>query len=409
MTQREKLLAVAVGSLLSLFIVYYGYGRYASAVRQRSDTLQKVRSNLDTLEIQVAKGAQAARQIKRLQLRSLPADRDYARTAYQQWLLDLVDRVGLENPSVRSPISRPIRDQSYERLKFEIDADATLPQVVDFLQNFYAAGDLHRIVQFTLNPIKGTRKLNLLLSVEGIIVPGTTRMSVADIPSYRRSHDNDSIPSSEALAQQIVLRNLFAPPNHPPRLEAPATRRIVRGRREEIQLQANDPDKLDSLSFAIQGEAPQGIDIDPAKGVLRILADKTGTVPVTVLVRDDGLPAQQATATIQLQIVDPPPPTREVDRRPGPPKFDEAQFTFLVATVETPGGPEAWFNIRTQGQTLKLQQGDHLQVGSVDAILQSIGNGEATLATDNGLLQLRIGENLGRAQPVDVANRPTVK
>ncbi len=130
---------------------------------------------------------------------------------------------------------------------------------------------------------------------------------------------------------------------------------------------------------------------------------------MTVLVRDDGLPAQQATATIQLQIVDPPPPTREVDRRPGPPKFDEAQFTFLVATVETPGGPEAWFNIRTQGQTLKLQQGDHLQVGSVDAILQSIGNGEATLATDNGLLQLRIGENLGRAQPVDVANRPTVK
>ncbi len=101
-----------------------------------------------------------------LELRSLPANAELASSVYQAWLLNVVTRLGLGNPTVDS--STPTDEGAFLRLRFNIRGKANLRQFTKLLYEFFQAGHLHKITQISLTPTGGSDKLDLVVGIEAL-------------------------------------------------------------------------------------------------------------------------------------------------------------------------------------------------------------------------------------------------
>lgn len=105
----------------------------------------------------------------------------------------------------------------------------------------------------------------------------------------------------------------------------------------------------------------------------------------------------------------PPPPPRperpKVVRRdpppkPSPPPFDDAKHAQLTGIV---GGtrPEAWVIVRTTGETLRLHEGDELEVGLLKGRVQAVLPHEREIVVeseDGGVWRAGLGDKLRDAE-----------
>ena len=214
LNKRERILAAVTGTLMLLFVGKFLF----SAVSGRLDSLQARRDAL-VAEVQkkkarVARGRRATARISDWQRRSLPVDREMARSLYQNWLLGLVDKVKLHHARVESGEARSRRD-IYWRLSFTIRGQGSLEQLTQLLWDFYSAGHLQQIRRLSIKPIEDSSKLDLSLSIEALSLPGADNRD-------KLSAERPSQPLPGKLAdyrESIVGRNLFGsyvPPPPPP-------------------------------------------------------------------------------------------------------------------------------------------------------------------------------------------------
>lgn len=63
-----------------------------------------------------------------------------------------------------------------------------------------------------------------------------------------------------------------------------------------------------------------------------------------------------------------PPPIAKKDG----PEFDAARHAFLTAVLESGGRPQAWLNVRTSGELMKLHEGDTFKVGPLNGTITKI-------------------------------------
>jgi hypothetical protein len=99
----------------------------------------------------------------------------------------------------------------------------------------------------------------------------------------------------------------------------------------------------------------------------------------------------------------PRPPRPAVAKRESsaPPKFDDAEHAYFTAAVGNGQRMQAWINVRTTGETLRLGVGDPLKVGTLEGEVVSVDprrlvfkSGEKTLSIALGQ-SLRAGKELG--------------
>ena len=79
MNEREKNLVKIIGTMLVLYILWSGYGRYQSAVSQRTKQIEQLTSKQSELSEKVLMGAIADGAFGEYQARSLPSNPDTAR------------------------------------------------------------------------------------------------------------------------------------------------------------------------------------------------------------------------------------------------------------------------------------------------------------------------------------------
>jgi len=101
--------------------------------------------------------------------RSLPRVQNDAQSQYGFWLLELLQYSGLEQNSVNdAPPTRVLPGANYQ---FTIRCTGSLPQLSNFLFEFYYAPFLHRIASLTLTPTEGnTEKLTFSLTVNALVL-----------------------------------------------------------------------------------------------------------------------------------------------------------------------------------------------------------------------------------------------
>jgi Tfp pilus assembly protein PilO len=99
----------------------------------------------------------------------------------------------------------------------------------------------------------------------------------------------------------------------------------------------------------------------------------------------------------------PPEPPRVVrvepkadPRPPEPPKpsFDPAKHAFVTAILDVGGKPQVWIVVRTTGQTLKLQQGEPFEIGSVQGTIARINPRSLEIDVGGRRRSVALGANL---------------
>jgi hypothetical protein len=205
MTQREKILAGAVAGTAVLWGAMRGLERYRDAVAANESLASKAATALDDAEFAVQRGERAKRRLIDWSKRSLPTDRDVAKSLYQDWVRTQLTSAGLTVEQLADK-SYARRETHYGELSLEARATGTLDQFTDFLFKFYSGPHLHRISAATITPSENGAKLTAILGIDALILADSTRTKeLATGEGPKLPHTVDEFKSS------LTSRNLFAP------------------------------------------------------------------------------------------------------------------------------------------------------------------------------------------------------
>jgi hypothetical protein len=169
-------------------------------------------------------------------------------------------------------------------------------------------------------------------------------------------------------------------------------------------LKATDPDPLDRLEFQLLDGAPDGAQIqtrDDGTAELRWTPRENGDFKLHLQVQDDGLPRRSHDVTIPVRVSDPPAVSPEQAARAG--GFDHTRQTVLCGVLEMGNKRQAWFEVRTRGELLKIGEGEALRVDSFEAKVALIADDFVEMVAGERRLRLRVGQSLDLATAVDAS------
>lgn len=310
MQQRERLLLKITSVVALIAAAQFGFMFVQGAFEERQTRRDAIEQELEGKQAIILRGKRAQRKLKEWEHRSLPADLDQARSLYQNWLANAVERLRFDKAEVTSGPAMSKLD-IYNRLPFTVRGTGSLDQVTSLLYEFYKADHLHQIQRLQLTPVSGRvdrrpgpfgpgnaevdspgpSQFDLTLTIEALVLPGADR----------RDKLNDAV--SERLAWKeldeyripITERNLFAP--------------------------------------------------------------------------------YAARITI-----------------------DESREAYFTGITSDEGRLQAWLNLRGSGRTLKLSEGDNLDVGSLHGTVARIREQEIEIELDGKRRRISLGKSLADGQ-----------
>ncbi len=260
---REKKLAILVGVLaagMGLVLGVGGIGKALSSRRMQRDALAQ---NVQQMQFKIAKASLALEKFTEWERRSLPRDRELARTLYQNRLAATMAAAQLKNVQVEPGRNTQLRDV-YTKFPYVVRAQGKLGDLAQWLAAFYRADDLQQFRDLSLQP-STVGELQLTATIEALSLPAADRTDRLTTSTDGRIDEARAV----AATQLIAARNLFAPyvPPTPPR---PPVVDVA----PPPPPPAFDESKYTYLtSILFVGEEPQAwLNIRPTKQTLRLRA-----------------------------------------------------------------------------------------------------------------------------------------
>ncbi|KAA5543655.1 cadherin repeat domain-containing protein [Roseiconus nitratireducens] len=386
MNQRERILAILVGGLFVLGIGQWGFNKYRTAIDTRQNRLQSLEDQRMRLMEKQNQGALADRQMGEYLVRSVSSDTEQARSTYQRWLFDIVEKHNIRAAKVSADRITPVSDL-YHQMSFQLTGVAQMPQIIALIHDVQAKDYLHRIRELNIKPIKSGEGLSVDLMIDV--------MSLNDAPVDAVEPTTDSWrvdPKSVAYSEPILNRNLFEPPNKAPSYSGDRTLQATVGRNEAFPLAFKDPEGQ-TVTYELV-DAPDSVSLDPRSGTLRVQSDELKQFDVVVKAIDSGYPTRTVEQSLVVKIVEPPPKEEEPEVEP---EFDDAKQTYLTGLVQGANDWTAWMNVRTRGKTLKLRVGDEFEIGSVRGVVREINSDHVKIDIGDRTVTLTSGGTLKSA------------
>jgi len=208
---REKKLAIVVGALSALVVVWYAWSTYAEAVALREGQITALTSEVRRKQTLIAIGRANDARLTEWAERSLPSNPDAAASAYQSWIIGIAEDAGLSQAHI-APSRITKLPGLYAKLPFSFQAKGTLAQTSAWLAAFYRADHLHQLRDLSLTPSADGSGLTLNAGIEALAMEGAPRTDTLGTAAGARL---DEARGAE-LAAVITKRNLFAPYVPPP-------------------------------------------------------------------------------------------------------------------------------------------------------------------------------------------------
>ena len=402
MNKRERMLALLVGLSLLALAAFFGARKLNDSIRARRQQIaaaeKAVRDKTQVLRL----SAEPAGRLEDYQRRSLPSDLERARSLYQTWLLNLVKDAGFEDTQVSV---LPARSEKgvYHVLGFSVSGRGNMPKLVSFLHRFYSADLLHRVRRLHAKRVPGTKQLDLAVAIDAVSLPTADSADKLNEQAARKLAHGDLA----AYLEPILKRNLSGPANKEPTIELPKELTTYVGDRVAFAVKGQDPDKLDQISYGIEGNGLANAKIDAKSGEFQWPAEKIGDYEVVVAATDDGFPPKTARQTVKIRITERPPESAPPPAAAPKPSFDLAKFAFVTAITEADGKRQAWISLRAEGKLLKLFEGDEFKIGEVAVKITRIA--EKTIELDAAVLEKRLlvtlGQNLAEGRDLTDAGK----
>jgi hypothetical protein len=218
LSKREKRLAVVVGvvGLLAAVILLWQLGFAGES------SLGELQSRYDALSVKVEtrkkdleKAKRESRKLAEWQRRSLPSKVEIGRTLYQNWLRETVDKAKFRGTNINTDDGQS-RHGIYEELKYTVKAQATLPQLTQFLYDFYRAGHLHKISNLQITPLEKSGDLDLNITIQALALANADHSDKLTTEPGNRLQKK----TFDEYGKIIADRNIFAAYT-PPKPEAP--------------------------------------------------------------------------------------------------------------------------------------------------------------------------------------------
>jgi hypothetical protein len=298
MSQRERILAALVATLVLGWSAVALYGRYQDALEARQSELAEGQEQLALLKHSINRGERAVRQMEGWRERALPHNRQRALSLYKAWLLDKAKQAGLTVDDI-NPSARPTPSTAFSAIGYHIEGSGSLSSLVSFLYEFYRSPQLQQITRLRLTRPPGATQLQVSLEAEALLLPGATA--------------TDSLPPGES-------------------------KRL----------------KLASLA-----------------DYQKTLADRDLTTVYT-----------------------PPKPPEAKRDTPTPPTFDDAEHARFTGSVGTDNGLQAWINVLTTGEMLRVSAGDPVKVGTLEGQIVSIEPRSLIFESGGKKFRVAIGQYL---------------
>jgi hypothetical protein len=216
MNSREKMLVALVAGVVLLFGAKFAYDQIAGMFDENDKAVADINKKIDKSSADIAAGKKAAQRIAEWERRSLPSDRVQAPVKYNDWLVQLVSKHGFRGKDVHPVgmvgLATNTAALGYEKFGFEVKGltDITCKPLVDFLYEFYASNQLHKIKTLEFRPTSDSQ-LEVTMTVEAMLLPGATgsdgkprREKLSDVPPKTLTLGNVA-----AYEKSIAGRNFF--------------------------------------------------------------------------------------------------------------------------------------------------------------------------------------------------------
>lgn len=388
MNKRERILVLLVGLSLLALAAFFGARKVNEAIRARRQQIAAAEKAVKDKTQILRLSAEPAGRMEEYQRRSLPSDLERARSLYQTWLLNLVKDAGFEDTQVSV---LPARSEKgvYHVLGFSVSGRGNLPKMVSFLHRFYSADLLHRVRRLHVKRVPGTKQLDLAVAIDAVSLPTADSTDKLNEQAARQLAHGELT----AYLETILKRNLSGPANKEPTIEVPAELTKHVGDVVAFTVKGQDSDKLDQISYGIEGSGLANAKIDATSGAFQWPAEKIGEYEVVVAATDDGFPPKTGRQAVKIRITERPPEAPQETAAPKP-SFDLAKFAFVTAITEDAGKRQAWISLRAEGKLLKLFEGDEFQIGEVTVKITRIA--EKAVELDAAVLEKRLLVTLGQ-------------
>jgi len=387
MNSREKILAVGVGVIASLFVGKSVVSTVQSGFEKKKELIASLEKTESDQELELTAGKVAGLKLNKLVTKSLPRSEELAPAEYQKWLSELGEEAQLSAQILQNTGDNSEKG-SYHLYKFKLAGTGTIENATELLYGFYSKDYLHRIVQFELRPIPNSvepDQLNISLNCEVLA------LGIAKEKQESPGDSNRFSKSVDEYKQTILGRNLFAATNQPPKLATKGSASVIVGVPLKHTVEAQELDPKQRLTYELVGDVPQGLLIDKDTGSLTGSIKKIGEYKLDVQVTDNGIPRKSLQQSLTINV-NPLPPAQKL-----PVQFDVASQAMITALIFGGDAPEAWIQSKTESKTYKLRKGDQLKLGGVNGLVKEVGANYLELETEGRKWVVGLDESLAEA------------
>lgn len=389
MSDRERLLAIVVGSLVAVFVLFGGYRIVKSGFDVKNNTLRNRGSRLTKAKDLNNRSKQAQLLVAKFQEKSLDADLQNAHLNFQHWLEKQVKDVGLKDHRVNFD-SIPRTKHVMKELSYLVVGVGDIEQVTELLYRIHSANTLHRVRLLDLQQHKDGIKMSA--RIDALSMPNT-KVAKVEIGTISES----KVPVSlDDYSEKIAMRNLFAPANEAPKLKSLRTQTVEVGSKFNYKVEATDPEDQ-GLVFELDDSAPDWMDISKS-GKLSGRPKEEAEHTFKVYVADKGIPAKEDVGELTVKVV----PQKIVEEKVEEDEFDAAEFAFLTGIVRGTRDtkPKVLISLRDKDEIKYLVEGDDLKVGKWRGEVMEVNSKRnvMTIQTEDGDFELRLGRPLSQAR-----------
>jgi hypothetical protein len=165
-----------------MIVGYFSYESLSSSLDARSCGVSDAESQLESKAKKLSQAKRAVKRLKEYQAKSLPSDGELARSLYQNWLLERLEKAGFRDVKL-GVLGARSRVDAFQLHTFNVGCRGNLKQLTVFLHELYSVDRLQRVRRLSLKPIPDTKDLDVGFTVEALIAEGRR----SEGPSERRT------------------------------------------------------------------------------------------------------------------------------------------------------------------------------------------------------------------------------
>lgn len=354
--------------------------------RQQELKRTKLGKEQEELKVRTFKARRLLRDLPLFEDRSLPADPELARQAYQAWWWAVLKDHPIESPSVDVSQPRP-RSLSKSRSKnaapemhefgVTLRGVAPLQVVIDLLNDFHQSPFLHRMDGVALTPLSQGQRLSFTLTVTAI--------------SLRTATLNDRLPGQSEPAPVLATTE-----------GSPAQGGVM------LADEASSPSELDAGSAVTQQANGSGSETVVGSSALNesatdrndsgagtTVADGSVTNTSEAIV-ETGQPASSGKSTNADNGPVQERPWQEIVKRnvfaAGGGMTVAKSLKLSAITADARGVKQAWFRSLNGGGTQIIDQGNQLNQGPLTATVAELEDDQAILVIEGDRVRLQVGQ-----------------